>query len=65
MDDDEVLPRDCGFGELLHGIVTFDSIANAFPIRSEAGWATDRVLRTGCQLGIGAGQREEVGSDSD
>jgi hypothetical protein len=35
--------------------VDFDSIANAFSLRSEANRATDRVLRTGYQLGICAG----------
>jgi hypothetical protein len=61
-----VLSRDCGFDELLHQIMTFDSIANAFARRSEANRATDRVLRTGCQLGIGAGlEKRDRGSDSD
>jgi hypothetical protein len=54
-----VLPCDCGFDELLHRIVTFDSIANAFATRSVANRAIDRVLRTGCQLGIRCGASEK------
>jgi hypothetical protein len=50
---------DVEFSRVIVALMNCFIKANAFTIRSEANRATDRVLRTGCQLGIGAG------SDSD